>query len=141
MATRWMQNHIFGLDVCNSCCICEHSVENVEHVLSSCTPLASTMYLRRHNEVLKILYHYLIGSHTKDYWHDQTPVYETDLLKRDRPVQVVGYSQNDRPDIVWNKSDKHAYLFDVSIPRMISMIQKTALLGSCRIMRSVLLGD
>jgi len=75
------------------------------------------MYLRRHNEVLKILYHYLIGSHTKDYWPDPTPVYETELFKLywDQPVQVVGYSQSDRPDIVlWNKSNKHAYLIDVS---------------------------
>jgi len=113
--------------------------------------------------------------------------------------KVVGYSRSNRPDIVlWNKSNKHAYLIDVSIPcdnnlhsefcdkitkysdlamlmkltehivviisisglillesksalehiaekadivRIISMIQKTALLGSCRIMRSVLLRD
>jgi len=71
--------------------------------------------------VLKILYHYLIGSHTKDYWCDSTPVYETELFKLywDQPVQVVGYSQSDRPDIYivsWNKSNKHAYLIDVSIP-------------------------
>jgi len=66
--------------------------------------------------VLKILYHYLIGSHTKNYWRDSTPVYETELYK-DQPVQVVGYSRSDRPDIVlWNKSNKHNYLIDVSIP-------------------------
>ena len=53
--TRWMQSHIFGLDVCDSCHICGHSVESVGHVLSS---LAPTMYLRQHNEVLKILYRY-----------------------------------------------------------------------------------
>ena len=39
VATRWKQNHIFGLDVCNcSCCVCRRSVESVEHLLSSCTP-------------------------------------------------------------------------------------------------------
>jgi len=94
VATIWMQSHIFGLDVCDSCRICGHSIESVEHVLSSCTPLGPTMYLRWHNEVLKILYHYLIGSHTKNYWCDPTPIYETELFKLywDQPVQVVGYS-------------------------------------------------
>ena len=56
VATRSMQNHIFGHDVCDSCLICRRSVESVEHLLSSCIPLAPTMYLRRHNQVLKILY-------------------------------------------------------------------------------------
>ena len=102
VVARWMQSHVFGFDVCDSCHICGHSVESVEHVLSSCTALASTIYLRQHNEVLKILYHYLIGSHTKDYWRDLTPIYETELFKLywDQPVQVVGYSRSDRPDIV-----------------------------------------
>jgi len=84
VATRWMQSHIFGLD---SCRICGHSVESVKHILSSCTPLTPTMYLRRHNEVLKILYHYLIGSHTKNYWRDLTPIYELFKLYWDQPVQ------------------------------------------------------
>jgi len=54
------------------------SVESVEHILSTCTPVAPTMYLRRHNEVLKILHRYLIGSHSKDYWRDQTrPLFMT----------------------------------------------------------------
>ena len=207
VATRWMQKHIFDLDVCDSCRICGHSVESVEHVLSSCTPLAPTMYLRRHNQVLKILYHYFIGSPTKDYWRDPAPVYENDSFKLywDQPVQVVGFTQSNRPDIVlWSKNEKCTYLIDVSIPsdsnlhlkfcekiakysdlamlmkltyslervviipviisitglmslesksslqnivkdadimKIISKLQKTALLGSCRIMRSVLLRD
>ena len=44
VVTRWMQSHIFGLGVCDSCCICRRSVESVEHLISSCTPLASTTY-------------------------------------------------------------------------------------------------
>ena len=38
-----------------------------------------------------ILYHYLIGSLTKDYWHDPTPVYENELFKLywDQLVKVV----------------------------------------------------
>ena len=207
VATRWMQNHIFGLDVCDSCRICRRSVESVEHLLSSCTPLAPTMYLRRHNQVLKVLYHYLVGSHTRDYWRDPEAVYENNSIKLywDQPVQVVGYCLSNRPDIVlWNKQDNSAYLIDVSIPsdsnlhskfcekiaeyshlamlmkltyhlervvilpivisitglisselkatlqsivedadimKIMSKLQKAALLGSCRIMRSVLLRD
>ena len=116
VATRWMQNHIFGLDVLDSCRICRQSVE---HLLSSCTPLAPTMYLRRHNQVLKVLYHYLVGSHTRDYWHDPEAVYENNSIKFywDQPVQVVGYCPSNRPDIVlWNKQDNSAYLIDVSNP-------------------------
>jgi len=187
--------------VCDSC-ICGHSVESVEHVLSSCTPLAPTMYLRQ--QVLKILYHYLI---VEDYWRDPAPIYETDSFKLhwDQPVQAVGFTQSNCPDIVlWNKNDECAYLIDVSIPsdsnfhlkfcekiakysnlamlmkltysldcvviilviisitglislesksslqnivkdtdimKIISKLQKTALLGSCRIMRSILQRD
>jgi len=68
--------------------------------------------------MLKILYHYLVGSHTKDYWCDLSPVFETDLIKVywDQPVLVVGHCPSDRPDIVlWTKSDKCTYLIDVSI--------------------------
>ena len=207
VAIRWMQNHIFGLDVCDSCRICRQRKESVEHLLSSYTPLAPTMYVRRHNQVLKVLYHYLVGSHTRDYWRDPEVVYENDSIKLywDQPVQVVGYCLSNRPDIVlWNKQDNSAYLIDVSIPsdsnlhskfcekiakysdlamlmkltyhlecvvilpiiisitglisselkatlqsivedadimKMISKLQKMALFGSCRIMRSVLLRD
>jgi len=49
VATKWMQKHIFGLNVCDSCHICRRSVESVQHALCNCTPLAPTMYLRLHN--------------------------------------------------------------------------------------------
>ena len=65
----------------------------MEHLLSSCTPLAPTMYLRWHNQVLKVLYHYLVGSHTIAIRRDPEAVYENDSIKLywDQPVQVVGY--------------------------------------------------
>ena len=196
VATRWMQSHIFGFDVCDSCRIYRRSVESVEHLLSSCTPLAPTMYLRRHNQVLKVLYHYLVGSHTRDYWRDPKAVYENDSIKLywDQPV---GYCPSNHPDIVlWNNQDNcmclpkyskgpsdgnfhskvcekitkysdlamlmkltyhlervvilislelkatlQSIVEDTDIMKMISKLQKVALLGSCRIMRSVLLRD
>jgi len=45
-------------------------------------------------------------------------VWSNELFKLywDQPVQVVGYSRSDCPDtVLWNKSNKYAYLIDVII--------------------------
>ena len=85
----------------------------------SCLPLAPTMYLRQHNQVLEVLYHYLVGSHSRDFWRDPEAVYENDSIKLywDQAVQVVGNCLSNHPDnVLWNKQDNSAYLIDVSIP-------------------------
>ena len=74
------------------------------------------------SQVLKVLYHYLVGSHTRGYWRDTEAVYENNSIKLywDQPVQVVSYCPSNRPDIdctMENKRDNSANLIDVSIPR------------------------
>ena len=44
LAVRAVQNRIYGLSVPLNCRVCGMVLEYVDHLLSSCTPLAATMY-------------------------------------------------------------------------------------------------
>ena len=44
------------------CCLCGDSLENVQHILSGCSPLAQTKYLQRHNNAFKILFFEVLRS-------------------------------------------------------------------------------
>jgi len=45
-----------------SCRLCGKSLESVQHILSSCSALAQTKYLQRHNNALKILFFEVLRS-------------------------------------------------------------------------------
>ena len=43
-------------------CLCGHSLENVQHILSGCSALAQTKYLQRHNNAFKISFFEVLRS-------------------------------------------------------------------------------
>ena len=56
LAVRAVQNRIYGLAVPSNCRVCGEVPEYVDHLLSSCTPLAATMYMQRHDRIGKIIH-------------------------------------------------------------------------------------
>ena len=56
LLVRALQNCIYGLSVPLNCKVCGDAPEYVDHLLSSCTPLAATMYKQRHDRVASIVH-------------------------------------------------------------------------------------
>ena len=56
LAVRAVQNHIYGMSVPLNCRVCGMVPEYVDHLLSSCTPLAATMYKQRHDRIASIVH-------------------------------------------------------------------------------------
>ena len=56
LAVRTVQNHIYGMSVPLNCRVCGIVPEYVDHLLSSCTPLAATMYKQRHDRIASIVH-------------------------------------------------------------------------------------
>jgi len=54
---RAVENHIMGF----LCKICGKVPEYVDHILSSCAPVAATMYKQRHDRVASIVHWSLWG--------------------------------------------------------------------------------
>ena len=54
LAVRAVQSRIYGLSVPVSHRVCGKVPEYVDHLLSSCTPLAATMYKQRQNRIASI---------------------------------------------------------------------------------------
>jgi len=53
LAVRVIQSGIYSLSIS---ALCRVASENIDHLLSSCSPLAATMYKRRHESVARIVH-------------------------------------------------------------------------------------
>lgn len=109
-------------DVCRMCG-CKN--ENISHILSSCTSLASSEYLHRHNNVAKILYIELLkkfGIKTvqdRYYLLNPEPVVENEQVRIyfDRTLYTPSTIEHNRPDIaVVDKLANKALLIDIAVP-------------------------
>lgn len=107
------------------CRICQNQNETIEHLLCSCTPLANTDYMRRHNNVAKILHQAIARLYDDDAdftpYYNYTPpnVIDTDEIKLywDRTVLTDRTVAHNRPDITLTlKKKKTTYLVDVAVP-------------------------
>jgi hypothetical protein len=113
-----------------SCRLCHGGVESVKHLLSNCGQFAKTLYIRRHNRVLRyILFKFLYKFKLIETCHpwysevDIKPSYENEdiLLLWDIPEYSGRDDENDdhvlRPDgkLVWKKK-KEIYVLEMSIP-------------------------
>lgn len=126
IATKNYRKHILKEDLLNDKCRkCEKSSETIEHVIGSCTSLANTQYLRRHDNVAKLVYQQiainklLITKYTPYYKYDPPEVIENEQYKIywDREIRTDIKIAANRPDIVlYDKKEKVVELIDISIP-------------------------
>uniref|UniRef100_A0A8D8X0N9 Reverse transcriptase n=1 Tax=Cacopsylla melanoneura TaxID=428564 RepID=A0A8D8X0N9_9HEMI len=107
------------------CRRCGTPGENIDHVISACPTLAQSDYLKRHNNVAKIVYlellkYYQFTENPQRYYEfNPEPVIENENAKiyYDRTIHTGRTREHNRPDItVINKKSKAATLIDIAVP-------------------------
>lgn len=107
------------------CRMCGKEAENIEHLISACSIMAPKEYTERHNNVAKIIHHYLRNMIYET--NDQTPYYRynpekvienmSGKLYWDRTIMTDHQINNNRPDITYiDKVNKHGYIIDIAVP-------------------------
>lgn len=92
-------------DRLKTCRSCKGTKETEQHIVSSCVGWLSTLYVERHDSVLRNL-HYVVcrqyGLPTTHYSQCVAPVLENDQAKVlwNQPIQTVQPMTHNRPDIV-----------------------------------------
>ena len=106
------------------CRLCKENDETTAHLLTGCQKLAASEYLRRHNEVAKIIHRPICNEYgipvEDQYWkHMPLAVTETDQVKIlwDMEIRTDHHIQCRRPDIViTDKIKKKTMIIDIAIP-------------------------
>jgi len=132
LAVRAVQNRIYGLAVPLNCRVCGEVPEYVDHLLSSCTPLAATMYMQRHDRIGKIIHWSILKRFNSvvshNYWdHVPAAVVENNDMKVlwDFNIYTDHLLAARCPDIVViDKQQKTVQIVDVSVPSDCHVAQK-----------------
>ena len=109
-----------------NCRMCGKHLETVAHIISGCTVLANNLYKTRHDNVVRVVYYYLLFKlGFTDTWH---PWYDTALVEAvkeneectiywDYPMQTNNTMKFNKPDItiIYKSSDK-IVLVEGSVP-------------------------
>ena len=109
--------------------------ETISHVISGCTTIAGTSYLKRHNSVAKIIHlklakkFNLIETNTKLKWYNYTPekVLENESYKLlwDFQINTDRTIIASKPDIIFHdKNANKLYIIDVAIPADANIVKK-----------------
>ena len=122
--TRYVQANILHNEADPRCRFCNTSTENIDHLISGCTILATNEYTNRHNRVgqnmhWKICNHYNNETPNKWYEHKSLPVVDTPkvtilldfLIRTDRTIQA-----NRSNIIIKHKQNETCQLIDMSVP-------------------------
>jgi hypothetical protein len=134
IATRNHLKYIIKTGIINDKCRrCGQSCETIEHITAGCSTLASVDYLKRHNNVAKIVHQSLalksdlINKSTPYYKYEPPSVLENQKYKLywDRSIITDRTINANRPDIILiDKSSKTAELIDIATP-LSTNLQKT----------------
>jgi hypothetical protein len=118
----------------DKCIKCKVQAETIEHVISGCTATANTDYLRRHDNVAKIIHqqlaekYNLLNDHVPYYKYDPANVIENNKVKIycDREIRTDVKINANRPDLILynNKKKSEVTVTHVAIP-LTSNIQET----------------
>jgi ribosomal protein L37E len=107
------------------CRRCGKELETIQHITAACEQLAPTKYIRRHNEVAKVIHQKLAEAAelTEDkcphYRYKPANVLENDNFKLywNRSIITDKTIPFNRPDItLMNKKTKNTFLGDIAIP-------------------------
>lgn len=131
--TRNYQKYIMKIpDIKDVCRRCGDSSETIEHIISGCRILAEREYLRRHNNVAKIIHqelaikHHLFKNRTPNFLYSPYAVLESDRIKItwDRSVLTDKRIPANRPDIIFtNKVNNETYIIDIAVPNASNIIK------------------
>lgn len=108
-----------------SCRICHNDTESIQHIISACNGLASTLYVNRHDNVGKVIHqeicarYKLIKERSPYYKYSPDSVLENSEVKVywDMSIITDRTVTHNRPDIVLtNKKEKKVIFIEISIP-------------------------
>lgn len=135
IATRNYRKYIIGEQIDDKCRICmkEKQKETIEHIISGCEALANTEYIKRHNNIAKIIHQDLAKQNS--FTSETIPYYkynpktildnETHTIYWDRQIITDHQITANKPDItIINKISKTIVIVDVAIP-LNKNVQKT----------------
>ncbi|KAI5725072.1 hypothetical protein M8J77_010587 [Diaphorina citri] len=133
--TRNYMKHIEKKNVDDRCRLCQRVSETIQHITSSCSILANTDYLQRHNSSAKIVHQFLAlkfdltTDKTEYYKYQPQPVLENENMKIywDSTVVTDRRIEANRPDIVLvDKNEKTVKLIDIAHPVDHNILHSTA---------------
>ena len=125
ITTNYIKKHIHHTTNDDLCRVCRTAKETIHHIISGCTALAPTKYLKRHNDLAKYIYILLLQKYeldtTNHLWYDYTPqpVIENDRTKIlwDFSIQTDHQIQHNKPDIlILHKTERRATIIDIAVP-------------------------
>jgi len=124
LAVRAIQSSIYGLPVSTLCRMCHSASENVDNFLSSCAPLAASMYKRRYDSIARIIHWTLSKRFILDvcgnYWnHEPQSVSQNSQVKLlwDFNIYTDHVLSALQPDILMvDKHNNTVEIIDISVP-------------------------
>lgn len=125
ITTKYTRKHIFKTSDDDRCRACKQAPETIHHIISSCSKLAPTKYLQRHNNLCKYIHILLAEKYDflKEqaiwYKYDPEPYLENEAVKIlwDFPVQTDRTVAHNKPDILlFQKTKKKVFLIDIAVP-------------------------
>ena len=132
LSTKSHKARIMKVSSDPSCRMCGRANETVAHILSACTELAATEYLKRHNNVARVVQWSMCKEYgievVSPYWkHEPQSVIETSKVKIlwDFEIRTDHHIQARRPDIVLqDKEKKKTLIVDIAVPEDRNICQK-----------------
>ena len=135
VTTRYIKKHIHKTTDSDTCRMCNTMPETIAHVVSGCTTLAATSYLKRHNSVAKIIHlelakkFNLIEVKETLKWYSYTPEKvlenESSKLLWDFQINTDRTIIASKPDIIFqDKKTNKLYLIDIAIPADANIVKK-----------------
>ena len=134
VTTNYIKKNIHKNSLTDKCRLCTSSIETIHHIISGCTVLAKTEYIKRHNNVAKEVYIKIAEELTllkknENQWYkfEPKPVIENNGYKLlwDFPIQTDKELRHNRPDIiVIDKLNKNVQIIDIAIPSDYNVVEK-----------------
>lgn len=109
----------------DKCRLCHTKAETIEHVISACSVLASSEYLKRHDNIAKVVHQEIcknikiVTEFSPYYQYKPEPILENENHKVywNKSIITDHRIDNNRPDIVLQEKDtKTTYLIDIAVP-------------------------
>lgn len=134
--TRYYSKHIIkdSNTTTDKCRLCKQQIETIDHITGGCTILSNTEYIRRHDNVAKIIHqqlalkHKLIQQHMPTYKYTPQNILENDEYKLywNRSIMIDKTTPHNKPDItLTHKKKKLTQLIEISILNTANIQKKT----------------
>ena len=116
-------------EIDSSCRLCKKNNETVEHMLTACPMVSSSLYLEvRHNYVAKLVYEKILQKYQIENKSKQPLKIisneECEVWWDEKVLLPAGVKHNKPDIIVWDKKEKRCFIVEISVPADININRK-----------------